>query len=428
MSSWDSVNDDNVILRVRGQDVKIWESYEVNISVFQQPSKFTLRCGWSKTAAEMLAMWKQGDAFQLFVQVGKSFSAIDSTVPVQVMSGRIDRVGAPGGDACTVEITGRDDMARIADAYVDADEAFHESTYYHLTRKVMDRFGLADRALLTSNLANRKAITGKKITEYVPPRDATTQQIEETTGGTRKVVYRTIKAQLGERWYDFLKRQYKRVGLFLFCGGDGSFILTDLNPNQEPVIKIMRRLPNNDGYLTPFATAAGRPTYWSDATDRSSKAVVWGRAQGGRAGKRGKVRGEYVDQEMIDLGFDKPITIHDDDVKTDKEAEYAARKWIAEGRRNGFMLEYPLSGHSAMSLLGGRAVHNIDTVHEIEDQEIGLDHRYYVTDVTFSANPARTTRVRYARLTDLVFAEELQVREDEAKSLPKHALRVQAKR
>jgi prophage tail gpP-like protein len=262
--------------------------------------------------------------------------------------------------------------------------------------------------LASDNLANRKMWTGVQGVRKGQSRNRTAVLVVEEGGGSgkSKKVYASVKAQVGESWYDFLRRQYKRVGLYLWCAGDGSFVLAAPDVGQPAVAAILRPEDSNAvGMFLPSKTQIVQHDYQLDLSRRHARARVWGRA--GDADGRTKVKGQHDDAEAKELGLDPEIDsvdVHDSDVKTAKEAEFAAIRWIAEERRESFRLGYTVSGHTTPSLLGGRAVWAPDTVVDVQDDLLELSNTFYVGSVTFSG-PPRTTRLQLHRLQDVWFGD-----------------------
>lgn len=381
---------DTVELVLDGESVRDALSYDVACSVFSQPAAFTLTFGWGYTAKDLIARFPKGTPFQLKI------------AGVVIQTGKTDAISCSGG-ATTVTVSGRDAMSPLFKDTLPAERAFRESTYFELTRKMMDEVGLGDVVLHADNVANRKAITGHRIVETKPSIVSSEVETEiKVTGGQRKVVYNQIKARLGERRYDFLKRHYEKAGLFLWAAGDGSFVLARPNADQKPSYSVVRGRgqTRNEVNVTEHS-------FSDNAAERYYRTVVYGRTGGGKKG-RTKAKGEFVDWEMSAAGFTETKTIKSREIKTNADAEYAARRDAAQQIRSGWRLEYTFAGHLMPSLYdrGAWAIWAPDTVCQVADQELGLEDTYYVSDVNFQRSPNTTTRVRLMRRDALVFAKE----------------------
>lgn len=398
--------DDSISLTLGGKEINITESYEVKVSVIQQPSAFSLRLGSNVIASELLSMSKPNTEFALHITPKDGLKRT-------IQSGKIDARSVPSANFTQVEIRGRDWLAALFDTYVEEEQTFPEKTFLNLTRTVMNICGLTpDKGhfLQFINDFNRQRMTGVKA----PTIDQGELVSEINTGsmsGTGELVYKTMKVKLGTRYYEFLLQQYKLAGLFLWACPDKTFVLARPHANQPASYNIFRdRLTGKSNVLDC--------SFKDDTTMRHSEAIVYGRSGGGKKGVE-TCRGSYVDDEMLNYGFDKKIIIHDTDVKTKADCEYVARRMLADERRAGWQLEYTLAGHVTPSPLpgSGSAVWAPDTVVHVEDSEIhvgddpALQTRkdFYVEAVTYSRGPSGTiTKLHLMRPGDLIFASSLQ--------------------
>jgi hypothetical protein len=375
----------------------IIESYEVKISVFQQPAATTVRLGCSGNVAEL---YKQATPNSPF-----SFSIAGT----RVLTGSVYSRGVPSAQAACLELHVRDYMARLFDDEIQDEISFTNKTYFSLTRTVLNIVGMTEQPstfkLIADNDANRAVISrhkGKK--RKSKNKTQIVEQIETGVGaGGAKIVRTTIKANVGTSYYNFLQEQYKLAGLFLWCTADANFVLARPTADQEPAYKI---LVEEDQPLTGARMV--ERSHEDNCTQRHTGYIVYGRAGSGTEG-RSKLVGTFVDDQMAGYGFSHNRVIHDDDVKSQQEADYLARRACAEERRQGWKLEYTVSGHILPSTKGtnGYLIWAQDMVCEVEDHEIGLFGKFYIQDVTFRRNPHMTTTISLMRPEDLVFAEGL---------------------
>lgn len=380
---------DEVLLLVNGKALSIVESYEIKISVMTQPAAFSLRLGHGGVARKLIDYCPKGSAFQLLIG------------GVLVQSGIIDGLSVPSSDATVVEFRGRDYMRRLQNGHVEEDISFKERTYYDLTRKVMDLVGLNKHELVAGNGANRQAVTAVRV-PVVATEDLvkTTETGLQTSGGS-KIEFKALRAKVGQRWYDWLQDKYKLAGLFLWCAGDGKFILSTPQPTVEPSVVLVRQR----GVQRNTVNITGH-SWRDDATNRHGKYIVYGRYGAGKGG-RSKIRGEYIDDEMVAAGFPDVITYHDPDVSTQKEAKYLARRYASEERRAGWELSYTVAGHRTPSLIAdGVAVWGPDTCAKVLDDELGITGPHYIEAVTFSRRPQTETRLELIRPSDLLYLAE----------------------
>jgi hypothetical protein len=463
--------DDEIVISLTNENVtRRCIDYSVKCSVFNQPSAFTVHLGEQESALEMLAKHKPGHPFEIRIQrvVPGSGGTYDLDVPLQ--TGRLDAVELADTDATTVEMRGRDNMAALSKSFFMQEEAFTEATFYDITAKQLKAVGFdPDLWLTTGEDGRKKAITNagggmkrsaaqvaeptvstdaelqklfswtpaqeiaerapeeaaalramgielqsKRFGTWVPSTmssapsassssvDGQTVMVEDVTGGQPKTELKTLKAMVGQQRYEWLKAQYKRVGLFLWCAPDGKFILSAPNTSQEPAFRLQRLIAG-----TPAETNILSGGFRNDTVSRYSHTLVYGRAGGGKDGRK-QIVGQYVDQEMVDLGWICQISSEDRDIKTQKAADYLARRYASEARRSSRSLNYTLPGHSAPSLIhpGQRFPFYVGCVVHVKDEKCGLDGNYYLGEVEFSRNPQSTSRLTLYHMDDLVFAEE----------------------
>jgi prophage tail gpP-like protein len=380
--------DDRVRLTLAGHDVRVAESYDVRCSYLTAPGNFALRLGSGDVASELIALGFPNTKFQL--QIGG----------VPAMSGAVDGFEAEGSTGGTeVTIHGRDVLAPLFDNYVDAETSFSDETYVALVGKIMNRVAdVAGKTLLTDNAANRKIMTGVPVFATSGSEPRTALEIVEDAG-THGTVTKVIQAKLGEKWYACMRRHLDRAGLFFTASADGNFVLSRPNTTQGAVARIVRKRGKNPG---EHRSNVLRARWRLDTTHRFTDVAIYTRGRGRKFG-RGKELGLYVDKGMENWGFKRTLVLRDKTCTNAAQAEFLAHRHIAEANRQGFMLEYQMRGHTAVSLIdGSRAVWAPDTIVQVEDEEFGISGLFWVESVTFRRPPSTTT-LTLMRPGDLVF-------------------------
>jgi prophage tail gpP-like protein len=393
-------DEDPVRVKLDGQEVPIAETYRVRCGVLEVPADFEMVTGHGGIFADLSAAFPPRTPFELLV--GDKSVQVGETKGPALVNG-----------STTMRIAGRDFMGRLVKGQILSEQTFAEKTYEQLTLRAMDAVSLGDRLLFTDNTANRKAITGKTVVEFEKKTEDAQTDVG-TTEGQQRLVYRTIKGDVGTTWFEFLNQQYRRVGLFLWADHGGNFVLSRPNGAQSAIARIIRKRnqPRNE------VSVLGEPSFEHDTTNRYSECIVLGRGGGGKYG-RGKILERYIDEEMVTIlnpdpadrqdggKYREPLIIRDPHIRTESQARLLARRKIAESRRNAWRLTYRVGGHSAPALRGGgRIVWQPDTVVEVDDDELGLKGVMYVESVTFARSPETTTELHLMRIDDLVFAEE----------------------
>lgn len=379
--------DDRVRLTLDGHDVRVAESYDVRCSYLSAPGNFALRLGSGDVASALISLALPNNQFQ--IRVGD----------VLAQTGTVDGFEAEGSTGGTeVTVHGRDAIAPLFDNYVDAETSFNDETYTAFVGNVLKRvIDAAGKTLAVDNAANRKIMTGVPVlAPHSEPRTAI-EIVEDA--GTQGSVQRAVQAKLGEKWYVCTRRHLDRAGLFLTASADGNYVLSRPNTTQPTLAKIFRGRGANPG---DHRSNVLRARWRFDTTHRFTEVQIYTRG-GGRKFGRGKELGLFTDQGMEAWGFHRPLILRDKTCTNGQQAEFLAHRHIADANRKGFVLEYQMRGHTAVSLVdGSRAVWAPDTIVEVNDEEFGISGLFWVESVTFRRPPSTTTLV-LMRPSDLVF-------------------------
>lgn len=376
--------DDRVRITLDRSEAQIVESYTVRQSFLTQPSTWSIHLGHGAVVAELLDGYPPGITYRLYIG-----SVLQQTGLLEDQESSGD---ATGGS--TVTFSGRDAMAPLL-GHADADLSFTDASYARLTRSVLDTVvGAGKYTLAFSNNQNRSTQVGSDLPPVTPP-------INPDGSSTAAAKERPMRIKAGEEWLVGLRNQLDRAGMFLMASANGGFILTAPNPDQPPVARIVRRrgLAHNDVNVVAHR-------YRNATSSRYSRVVIHARGGGGKQGRQ-KTEGKYTDQEMVDLGFDRPLVVRDHKCSTPGQSEAIARRKIAESRRASWNLSYTLAGHTAPRIdSADRIVWAVDTVVEVDDQELGLRGSFWVETVEFSRGPETRTTITLMRPGDLVFGGE----------------------
>jgi prophage tail gpP-like protein len=367
---------DVVTLRLGGRELLISESYDVRMSFFRQPSVFALRTGWGGTTLELLDKYPPNTPFSLEIGGRLQFT------------GRLDAVNAEQSSGAT-EITfhGRDDLAPLHDSMANAERSFDKATYVEMVDQLLTDAGIGDYTLFFSDEANiaRKTGVSSVSGSKVFGRSTTAANSAKKKGGQLKV---------GERRYEFLKKELDRGGLFLMAGadfGDGpTFILTQPNTDDPPRYRILRER----GLLRDKVNVTSA-SFKNDVAKRFAAYTIFGRS----ADKNNKtpVSATILDEEMIGYGFTaaaRTYTARVDTCTSIDEAQKLAWRERAENRREGYVVNYTVAGHSIPALNGrtrnDRAVWAVNTVVDVFDREYGIYENMWITDVQFQRDGSGT--------------------------------------
>lgn len=380
-----------VVLESEGIPVLYAESYEIALGMLQQPASFALRMGSKSPLREHQELWPPNTPFSLSIGGAVQFT------------GRSDGFTSSTGSGSTLTVRGRDALAPLHDAFATSERSFSDATFEQLVNAALTEVhGLsAAPTLIYTNEANRKAITGAPVRQTKPP---AVEGVDPAVLAAQPAAGKKLQIKMGQRWLsDFLKPELDRAGLFLWAAGDGTLILSTPNTSLEPTYRISRKFV---GSVDKVASNVLASDYKNEPTARYSRCDVHCRSAGDTKARVTSF-GTYVDEEMVALGYNRPLCIKDDRAKTIQQAEFLARRKIAEARRAGWSLTYTIAGHTLPCLAtGAPAVVSPDTVIEVDDDVHGLTDRFWVESVVHARNPQTTTRMVLMRLSDVIFGSD----------------------
>jgi prophage tail gpP-like protein len=444
----DGKPDDRVRLELGDNELLICQSYEVSQHFLTQPAAFAVRVGDGRSIRELRERFPANTPYRLYIGDVLQQSGMTDGISVDDASG-----------ASVLSIRGRDSLAPLHDDIAIVDRGFGDITYKELVEACLRDAGIADYSLVFDNSANRRVQgglgasgqtsapkrpegarvgvtvvadptqdqtsavvqnareaalaearrTGESITIDVRPG---AQSIEEQLrqfallAGVEQRAAKTsakkLQIKLGDARYGFLNKELSRAGLFLFAGVDERvFILTEPNAKQKPTYRLQRQRG-----LDRNAVNVLTHRFKDETTRRHAEYVVYGRGSSDSKGRE-KVRGSFIDEEMIALGYTKKWGHEDQDAKSSAQCEFYARRACASARRESWELVFTVEGHTAVSLFGGgRAVWAIDTIVDVQDDELGIYGPHWIEAVDFRrGDKGTTTDLHLMRPEDLVFGE-----------------------
>lgn len=432
------MNEDLVEIILNGETIRAVKDYDISIAFLQVPNAFAVTVGSGQSALDLMARYPAGTTFALRVNG-----------VVQFM-GRTDGWRRRRGEATELEIVGRDALAQLLQDEIQHDRSFSNITFEALTRTAFDGAGYEGITLTVDASAHRAAVTGTPILEPYKVKKTYTsapvgQQGTETvlvpltsdasawdvttyrTGVTvvsteveetrqRVTGYKTekpIQWKAGQPYYQALNKELSRAGLFLRAGVDPDgedpnvFLLSEPNAAQPPLFGLVRipapvNLPANVVNVSP-------PMIDDVTVGRHAFYTVRGRTGTGKNG-RTQIEYTFTDEDMVARGYRTHRVIVDENCKTQKQAEYMARKACAEARRQSRVFTYTVHGRHSLPLLRDetrRAIPNPDIVVALRDDEHGLYGDFWVERVRFraSANGGTFTDITLMVPDDLVFGE-----------------------
>lgn len=370
--------EDRARLLLGGQEVFDLERYEVRQSFFTAPSAFACRVGSGITIADLARRYPPGTPYGLYIG------------EVLQHSGRLDGYGPEGSQgASEMNLRGRDALAPML-GHFSADRSFADLTYLQLTTAVIEAAGIKGYSITAGNEANRKGQSNDtRVRDLLNYEAAVLARAGlPVFEQTLKVSQRVLRAETGDMMQQFLKKELKHPGLSLFAASDeNNFILSSPNVAQDPAFQLTRQRGAAENVVTVVDAR-----HQNDTTHRFSHYIVYGRGGGGTDGRQ-KIRGEFVDQEMVDWGITRVWADVSKDAKSNGQAAGIAFRQCCDDRRAGWNLTYTVAGHTAPLRGAGtrRGILCVDTVVRVHDDEFDLHEDLWTEGVTFRGGPEGTT-------------------------------------
>ncbi len=368
------------------EDVRIVETYDVQSSILRQPGVFSAVLSGGRGAAELLKKYPPGP---------KGFCRLTIGGKPQ-FTGELDSPEASGDSNRTTVTFGGRDLAKRLMSDVTGERSFTNATYKELVEAALKDCDLGDRLVKFSNKANVLLRSGVKVKAWTEPVSVD----EVTSSGSGGSARNVVTAKLGETWQEFLERHLAKQGLFLWADAEGNFILSRPNGQQQAHFHFYRK----KGQRASISNVESF-SFTNDTTLRFSEVVVFARGTGKKHGLN-HTHGGFVDEEMLALGIKQRRVYRDAAVTSEAEAEFYARKKIAEANRAAWKLQYVISGHSAplKEEIDRRGIIAPDMVARVDDDDLDIHENLYIESVRYKS-PPRTTVVTMMRIQDLVFGE-----------------------
>lgn len=428
--------DDAVHVILGTDEVLASEDYHVDVAFLQVPNAFSMTIGSGNTALSIMEQFPPRTPFKL--KVG----------PVIIFMGRTDGYARASANATEVAITGRDAMAYLVDDHIEHDKTFNNATFDELVKYALVGAGLDGYSIYLDAAAQRRAVTGQpvvttktvnqlikgnpgyedknnqvRIANLLAQLDGNPAPFPDAIATPDTVVAKNVQVvtgfradkpiqfKAGDTWYGALHKELIRGGIFLRAGVDPegidelAYLLSAPDGSTKPLYGVIneRGATLNGNFVNVF-----QPRFKNITTERFARYIVYGRAGGGATARK-RIVGEFTDPEMTALGYTKRWVRVDETVKSNKHAEYLARKQCAEDRRKDRSFAYTVRGHTLPMLNNPdrRVVICPDTTIFLDDEENGLSGIFWIERVSYmgSKDNGRTTEMTFMAPEDLVFGD-----------------------
>lgn len=366
MSGWDFSN--ATITLAGGVALNKWSEYTID-SDFLVPTD-----GWSFTFGTETEWARVRD----LVVPDRGLVTIDIDGQPQ-LTGWVDKVRAEcSTDGVRVTVEGRDFLRQLVKANVHPATRIKDRTLAGLLENVVGQIyqGISV-AYQYDNAANRQVLTGSKS------KHASARKKQHTK------ILEYCQPHANESAFEFVARNLRRFGLWLWAGADGTLILGAPDYDQPASYQIIRKAGD--------AIANVERASWEwDRTNVPSHVFVRGRS----ASKDWDVQKAKALVEDPIFRFDAsspdlfcPMMISHDEATTDAECQAFAWQELTKLKQDERVYSCTVKGHRDPRT---GLLYAVDTIAHVEDEPLGINDDFWVIRRTFrkSATSGTTTELR----------------------------------
>lgn len=430
---------DFVFLEVEGQRLDIWTSYKVESDLLTPSDAFSFEVGVggglgsdadrARRFGELRDLLAPGARVKLYV--GDDVTGRTRSRYVQLSGRIVERevdVDRQGGT--TLRVSGYDDAWPLVQSHVPVSLVREAGTsFIALVRAAVEpweipvitdtnaardiltgRAGLTSEqellveqaraqgispALMRRSLVRRAAAAQKPLDEYLNTTASDRARSRSSSGQApsdiERLTLRDARPRPGETVWEYLDRHARRLGVLMWMSPRGQLVLGSPHYGQAPLYGFVRRFVNRADDPNTVLGGDVRDTL----ADRVSRVTVYGRTHGHDV-ERARCRATATD-DSVPLAIEQ--VIHDNDARTEAEANRRAKRALAESQARARTIEYTVPDHGM-----GRYLYAVDTMARVVDEWAGIDEAMYVTGRTFtrSREGGTTTTVRLARRGSIV--------------------------
>lgn len=354
-----------VSIIVDGQQVKLWDEYEIHSSIIEPADAWSLKMPWGKTGAAVWNLCRRDAAIKIL---------IDDTV---VISGFLDDRKRRAREG-TIQIEGRDRGGRIVQESAPA-VAYENLTMVAAAAQLVDPWFTKITLSDARNRNLRRGRKGRRIPGGEEPLTVNVRVVRSGTvhpGQTKGAILEDIVSEAGYAWWS------SADGTEVFIGQPNDtqapqFLLAVPRPGSNlecTVLELEHHESNGDRFARIICTGAG------GSTERD-----YGPAVSDRRGTHND--GPNADGTGRDFQFPKLMIMPERDYASNQDATRVAER---EARRRDFrrtVITADMEGHGQF-LSGQRTIFAPNTVARVIDEEFDppLDANYLIYSCVFRAN------------------------------------------
>lgn len=300
-------------------------------------------------------------------------------------TGFIDSVEVSAGSSgSTVTVSGRDVLKPLLKAHIHPDILVKGKTVEDLVLAVVEKYYLPGSVptVFNDNRAN-KLLVG--VEGAGQARATIKEQIEYCQAHPQEVAF------------NFVARNLRRFGLWMWAAADGSLVVSGPTYDQPASYEIIR---SRSGVGTPHVIGS---RYKIDRSSVPSSIRVRGKSTAKEFEKE-TVTDSVIDSEFRGRHFIEPMYIVHDQAESKKEAAAFARQEMSDAKRNSEVYECEVVGHTNPATGN---VYAIDTIAVVQDQFCGIDQEMYLVAREFSQSPSRgtITNLRFVPKNTIQFSD-----------------------
>lgn len=350
-----------------GAELRGWSEYTINSDFLTPTDGWTVSVGGDKA-------W---DEYGRLIQPDSKLQAwVDGQL---VLTGFIDRIevkNEPGGT--TFDIQGRDILRPLCKANIRPDFRVKGLSVLQVVQAVFDLYYKQSPDIQFDSTANRELLG---IRAGYQPKSRTAQ--------TKKVID-YCQAHPNEGAFEFLSRNLRRHGLWIWSMADGNVIVGGPSYNQSPAYQISRKRGERQ-------VAYERASYAVDHTNSPSFLEVRGRSTA-KEWSKSSVRAAVSNLDIADKHFTEPVYIQHDQAETPEQAQAFAWQENTRLRENERVYQVTAAGHRDR---GTGNLFAIDTVASVSDDFCRVYGNFWVASCTMKGGMSgQTTDLKLLPLTD----------------------------
>lgn len=369
---------------VDGCQFDFWENYSFTSSLFDASGSFEFSSPIISDREQREINGGRlvpGKIVQAFVRIPSNRPKASLQFTGILTSADVD-VSREGG--AHLKIAGRNHLFPIVDSDVLPGFSPEDLTFADLIKKVLidplpgKTFGFyVKEQIVIDNDASRALLTGNpkagvKISKNAPP-ELETLKVDQA------------KPHAGETIFHYLQRHATRFGLMIWGTADGKIVVG--RPNYE-----QRALYDLDLRMGDYRGVDNNVKHWHSGRSfehRASEYHVYGHSKGGDS-MRSPIHAVVYDDEIRNAGLYLPATFHDNNARTQAQAEQRAKMEMGKRLQNADQISALVAGHGESG-----SVWSIDTIVSVSCDAIGLvNEPRYIVSRTITRSRERGTETR----------------------------------